>query len=198
MYRSSHACITWGWLYATLMLGAICTSDIQAAGAGGKEYQIKSAFLYNFLQFTEWPDTSTDANAPRQDKAARETIGIVGEASFKTFLEGVGQKKNFAVRVFETFNALQDTAQQQALWQCHLIFICESERAHRQQIIALARNHAVLTVSEGEDFLKQGGMITFLVEDGKVRFGINLVAVKQEHLRISSNVLRLARILIKE
>jgi hypothetical protein len=51
----------------------------------------------------------------------------------------------------------------------------------------------VLTVGESPDFLRQGGIINFVLEDGKVRFEINQDAATQADLRISSRLLRLAR-----
>ena len=50
----------------------------------------------------------------------------------------------------------------------------------------------VLTVSDAPDFLKQGGMVQFLIVDKHVRFAVNLDAVDRTHLVLSSELLRVA------
>jgi hypothetical protein len=50
----------------------------------------------------------------------------------------------------------------------------------------------VLTVGETANFLSEGGMIRFHLEEGKVRFDINLGAADSSHLKISSRLLLLA------
>lgn len=51
----------------------------------------------------------------------------------------------------------------------------------------------VLTIGESEAFAECGGMITQVVEGGRVRFDINLQAAADAHLKISSKLLELAR-----
>jgi hypothetical protein len=50
----------------------------------------------------------------------------------------------------------------------------------------------VLTVSDAPDFLKEGGMVQFVVVDNHVRFAVNLDAVNRTHLVLSSELLRVA------
>jgi hypothetical protein len=50
----------------------------------------------------------------------------------------------------------------------------------------------VLTVGETESFTAQGGAINFLMIDSKVRLEINLAAVRQANLQVSSKLLSVA------
>ena len=52
----------------------------------------------------------------------------------------------------------------------------------------------VLTIGEAEGFAAQGGIINFKMEEGRVRFEINVEAATRENLRISSKLLTLAEI----
>jgi hypothetical protein len=56
----------------------------------------------------------------------------------------------------------------------------------------------ILTVGETEHFIETGGIINFLMEDNKVRFEINDVAAKKSKLKISSQLLRLAKRVVEE
>jgi hypothetical protein len=50
----------------------------------------------------------------------------------------------------------------------------------------------ILTVGETSDFLSDGGMIRFHLEEDKIRFDINLAAAESARLKISSRLLLLA------
>jgi hypothetical protein len=45
-----------------------------------------------------------------------------------------------------------------------------------------------------EGFARQGGVIGFRLDGNKVRFDVNVEAARQSGLRISSKLLRLARV----
>ena len=51
----------------------------------------------------------------------------------------------------------------------------------------------ILTVGEGEEFLRDGGMIAFVIENRRVRFDINQTAAETARLKISSRLLSVAR-----
>lgn len=52
----------------------------------------------------------------------------------------------------------------------------------------------MLTVAETGSFLSQGGMINFDVEQSKVRFEINVAAVERANLKISPQLLKVAKL----
>ena len=56
------------------------------------------------------------------------------------------------------------------------------------------RKQPVLTVSDGNGFAAAGGIIELYVDKGRMRFAINLDAVEQSGLNLSSRLLGLARI----
>jgi hypothetical protein len=51
----------------------------------------------------------------------------------------------------------------------------------------------VLTVGESDWFIDSGGMIRLFLEGGKVRFEVNAGAAEQAQLKVSSQLLKLAR-----
>ena len=52
----------------------------------------------------------------------------------------------------------------------------------------------ILTVSDTETFIQDGGMIRFITDANKIRFQVNLTATKDAGLTLSSKLLRLAEI----
>ena len=58
--------------------------------------------------------------------------------------------------------------------------------------------NGVLTVGDTSGFTESGGSINFLMEDSKVRFDINLTASEKAGLKIRSQLLRLAKKVVKD
>lgn len=176
-----------------------------ADSASSREYQIKAAFLYNFIKFVDWPKEKTaDSNEPM-------TIGIIGKDPFGKAFEPIKNKKvknrKVVIKQFKGFEELKKSGQTsnaqvqrqiKALRICHLLFICSSEQNKLKEITNSVKDHHVLTVGDTKGFLESGGIIKFRMEEKKVRFEINLAAAKQAKLKIRSQLLRLAKRVVKE
>jgi hypothetical protein len=140
------------------------------------EYRVKAAYLYNFVKFVEWPAAS--ASGPL-------TICVTGRNPFGSALAETVQGESLGNRPL----AVRSVAQPDA--NCQVAFIPEGTAA--APALRAARGIPVLTVGETPSFLSQGGIINFVVEEGKVRFDINQEAAMRADLKISSRLLRLAR-----
>ncbi|MDO8589259.1 MAG: YfiR family protein [Armatimonadota bacterium] len=154
----------------------------EAAAVG--EYQIKAVFLYNFAKFVEWPSSAfADANSPI-------VIAVLGEDPFGSSLEQVVKGKTVGGRRFsiKRFEKIRD------LEPCHILFISSSESGHLSKALDSIKGPNVLTVSEIERFAQRGGIIGFVVTDNKVGFEINLDAAKKVNLKLSSKLLKVARV----
>lgn len=148
-----------------------------------QEYQVKAIFLFNFAQFVEWPQTAfAESNAI--------VIGVLGTNPFGTFLEETvrGEEVNGHPLQVQRYAKIEDVKS------CHILFINFSETSQLKHAIANLKSRHVLTVSDASGFTSQGGMIRFVTEDRKTRIRINLPAVKEADLKISSKLLRLAEI----
>ena len=187
-------------LTSVLFMAAI---DLKAAddAAPSQEYQVKAAFLYNFLQFVDWPDEKL------ADTDESLIIGIIGKNPFGNAFEPIKDKKvknkTVVIKHFESFeklksSAVKDNQDIETLKKCHLLFICSSEQQHLKEIIDTVKDHNVLTVGEMDGFLEAGGIINWFVEDKKIRFDINATAARESKLEIRSNLLRLAKRVIGE
>ena len=148
-----------------------------------REYQIKAAFLYNFVKFVEWPDEALP------DPSAPIALCVLGEDPFGVALESINDKtvKGRQLMV-KRFVGLQD------LKVCHILFISPSEEKDLAQILASLKNSSILTVGETEGFTQFGGIISFTMESNKIRFEINEDAAGRAGLKISSKLLNLAKV----
>jgi hypothetical protein len=185
-------------LLLTLLVISIAP-QARADSVQSREYQIKAAFLCNFVKFVDWPAGKlADANQP-------VTIGIIGKDPFgKAFESGAGK---IFVKRFGSFEVLKKTSQNdKAAWEqkladlkkCHLLFICDSEKSGFKEILDSLKNHPVLTVADTKGFIEAGGVINLLLEEQKVRFEVNVTAAKQHNIQIRSKLLRLAKRVVEE
>jgi hypothetical protein len=175
--------------FAALLIAIASTwSGDLAAQARSIEYEVKAVFLYNFVQFTEWPD-STFAN-----KDAPIRIGVLGEDPFRGALEKVLRGETIRNRrvVVTHSHDLRELAQS------HVLFVGKSERDRVAEVLSGLNSAPVLTVGETEGFARRGGTINFYLEDDKVRFEINPESTRERGLRMSSQLLALGRIVATE
>ena len=150
-----------------------------------REYKIKMAFIYNFTKFITWPET---------DKVFKNTDDFVGitiggdpfGVSLQEFSEKITVKGKRAV--------IRNAASAREIEACHILFISASEESNLKQILDKVKWKPVLTVSDTAGFAQKGVIINFFVEENRIRFEINLRAAKKAGFNISSDLLKLARI----
>lgn len=162
----------------------LCLCVLPAVADGPSEYQVKAAFIQKFTSFIEWPHYVFHYDE------SPFVIGILGKNPFGDALETVIADKDFAGRPFE----IRHFASAQEVRQCQILYISEELSAELDTILASLDRDGLLTVSDHEDFTLRGGILRFFVEDHRVRFEINIAAAREYHLKISSKLLSLARI----
>ena len=147
------------------------------------EYEVKAAFLLNFVRFTDWSERT------RGETESALVLGILGEDHFGEALNLIRDKK-IKGRVLVVKRGVDSNN----LTECDILFISSSEKDRLSSIMAAVKDLPILTVSEIEGFNRSGGMINFIIVGNKVRFEINPDAAKQAGIHISAQLLQLARI----
>jgi hypothetical protein len=142
---------------------------------------VTAAFLFNFAKFAEWPDL-----APNEPIA----LCVVGD-------EGVAAALGETAAGHEiTGHALKVSRPRDSrTWtDCHLLFISKGEfRSLAPGKLGLT-SLPVLTVSDRKGFSLDGGAIELYIDDGQMRFAVNLDTVKRSGIRLSSRLLGLAKL----
>lgn len=166
------------------LITVLASAQLLVQTPRASEHHVKAVFLFNFAQFVEWPAANT------QDMRAPLIIGILGDDPFGSILDEIVRGERIGARPFEV-RRYRQVADIEA---CNLVFISRSEVARIPQILEALRNRPILTVSEGNDFAKQGGMIQFVNDKNRIRLRVNLEAAQAVNLTISSKLLRVAEI----
>ena len=158
----------------------IATAEIGAQQGRATEAQIKSAYLYSFGKFVEWPDTAAAGDA--------FSICVLGRDPFGATLDDV--LKNASVGGQPVVARRIPAAD--AVGGCRIVYIGSSEAERLGAVMAALAHAPVLTVSDIPDFTERGGMIRFVPDDRRVRFEINLVPAQEAGLVMRSDLLRVA------
>jgi len=175
--------------YLFNILSALCLIACSAVNLSAQEqkpgeYQVKALFLYNFINFVDWPADSSIHSSPIIN------VCVIGDDPFDTAIDDMLDKtvkdKKLAIRFYRPYDEPQG---------CHLLFITASEQSHASHILKSVREANVLTVGDTEESARQGAIIGFFIERKKVRFAINIEAAKRAGIKISAKLLKLAKII---
>jgi hypothetical protein len=138
------------------------------------EYEVKAAFLFNFLKYIQWPPAP--AGSPLN-------ICVAGRNPFGDALVRTVEGERIDGRPVRARVILEPEAG------CHLLFIPDG--ANSSAYLRAARNTPTLTVGESPGFLARGGVINFVLDGTTVRFEIDAEAARRTGLEVSSRLLRL-------
>jgi hypothetical protein len=173
------------WLSLLLAWTLVSALPAGSLAAGAlTEYEVKAGFLYHVGWFVEWPATTV------QDRAPTFIIGVLGTNPFGGVLDDVMRGKTIRERpvVIKYYQRVEEAVSS------HVLFISASEEPRLPAILAVLERTPVLTVSDLERFTEGGGMIALRLVDRKVHFDINMDATERAGLKLSSQLLRLAKV----
>jgi hypothetical protein len=165
---------------AAPLLLLICTAGETAAQTA--EDAVKAAFLYNFTRYIEWPAAALGPEATFHVCAAAQPAMA---AEIEAMLRGE-EVQGRPVRLL-THPTGDGTLP------CHVFYFGATAGEHADGALASLKGAPVLTVGEGPSFIDRGGMITFVLENDRVKFDINKTAIDRAGLAVSSKLLRVAR-----
>ena len=149
------------------------------------EYKIKAGYLYNFTKFIDWPDE------PEASPDQTFTICLLGNDPFGDVLTPINNKKTKGQQI----ELVRFTRMSQEVSNCKILFISRSEQKHIKQILRDLSGLSILAVGDMENFAEAGGVVGFVIRDGRVRLTINHTAAQQANLNISAKLLEIAHVL---
>ncbi len=151
------------------------------------EYEVKAAYLINFAKLVQWPTASFAG------EKSPLIIGIVGRSAISEELASLAPKATANGHPLEIRRvSANDSA---ALAACHVLFVAEAERA--EPVFAAVQVRPVLVVGEAADFVRRGGALGFVKDEGTVKFEANQKAARRSGLTISAQLLKVARTVIE-
>lgn len=152
-------------------------------GKEADEYQAKANWLSALAKFTKWPaEAFSSPDAPF-------IIGILGENSFgkrtNSLQEQPIQSRKVQVLEFQSVEEIKT---------CHILFISTSERRRYAKILGGLKNSSMLTISEVDEFVKEGGMVSLVMKEvgpklSDIKPSLNEAAAKLVNLTFDPKLL---------
>ena len=150
-----------------------------------REYAIKASYIYNFTKFIHWPE-----EVDRKINDSGLTICVAGENPFGKLL--VKLEKKYRAKGKKILIKYRVSSKEMP--ECQVLFIDRSENKHLEHILAQVKDYPVLVVSDTPRFAERGVGINLFLRGNKIRFEINKQAIDRSGLRVSSELLNLAKI----
>jgi hypothetical protein len=148
------------------------------------ELTVKSAYIYNFIQFIDWQEQESNAvNRPIK-------ICMIGGDPLGEALSELSNRlvKGRSIQVERHDGATGDLAGY------HIVVIGRSAEERLPAILKQLAGANVLTVSDILQFTRKGGGIGLATVNGKVKIEINSSVTLHAGLRISAKLLEVASI----
>ena len=172
----------------SFVLGAILLLAAHGASASGAatltEEQIKAGFLFNFIRFVEWPPRSYAS------PVSPITVCVIGETGITPMLTEAANGRTVDGREVQVKRLkLNDD-----LHGCQLIYIPSTEPERWKALLERTSDTDTLTVGEDSSFTQEGGVLSFFIQDNRVKLALNLNAANRAGLRISAKLIAVSKL----
>jgi hypothetical protein len=167
----------------SLMLLALLVPS--ARGEGEREM---ASLMLKWARSTAWP--SGKSRSP----GAPFVIGIIGDDSVSGTLGEQTQALRIEGRsvLVKSFMAIEEIVG------CNVLFVSRSELPRQRKILHEAQDKNVLTFGETDSFDRDGGMITFVHEEGKLKMIVNKRNLSRGSLKVSTELLGLSTVIVHD
>lgn len=148
------------------------------------EYQLKAVFLYSFTKYVRWPDRGAE------EREEPLHLCVLGRDPFGALLDDAIAGETVRGRPL----AARRLSSVEGADGCHVLFVSRSASTGLTEVLAALDGKSVLTVGESERFAEDGGIIAMTEQANRIGIVINRGAAKRAGLTISSQLLKLGKI----
>ncbi len=144
--------------------------------------RIKAAYVYNFAKFVELPGA--------EDMPIRLCVVGKDDPNGRMFSlnRRMAQKREILVRKDVALEQLKD---------CGMVFVGAADSRLLPTVVRQLANAPVLLISDDRQGVDQGAHLSLLHNDDRVEFEVNLLSLQKSNLRASSQMLKLARNVVR-
>lgn len=170
-----------------LIVWQVAATPCRAVERVPDEFQVKAAMVFNIAKYVDWPPSVF------AQESTPMTICSLGTGGFTSAVDDL-QGKQFKGRPV----TVRQVSKPDDGRSCHVLAVGDADQNLIQAFLSKLRNQPVLTIGDRDRFAHSGGVVGFYTQGGKVRFEVNLSSALQHQLKISSQLLKLARIVRQE
>lgn len=168
---------------AAFVAAALVAAATRGIGADTPtEWEVKAAYLYNFARFVEWPESAS------QSADGAFVVGVLGPDPFGRVLDDTIAGKTIGGRPI----AVRRLERIEEAGSVQILFLSAQQDRDLTKVLRSLQGSPVLTVGDAEGLVQRGVILNFRIRDNRVRFEVNLAQAAEAHLRVSSQLLKLA------
>jgi len=159
-----------------ICFSAVCILNMlfsNKCSAQEKDYKAYSIYVYNFIKYIEWPQSS---------KSGDFVIAVIGDSPITKELRALAasKKANGQTIFVRNIMSLSEVGTAQ------ILYISEGKSSLIKEAEEKTKNLPTLVIGEREGLVKKGAGINFLtLEDETLRFEMNKVAILEHKLQVS-------------
>jgi hypothetical protein len=162
-----------GLLAALLALHAPLAAQTQV-----DERALKAAYLFNFIQFTQWP-------VPPDEPFRLCVLGRTQMDEHLARLEGKQVLGGLHI-------AVRHLGPREPFTGCHALYLDDSLRGQVDEVLGRLAGAPVLTITDGDGLADRGMMIEIHKREARLGFEVNLKVARRANLAFSARMLKLA------
>ncbi|MFT5366958.1 MAG: hypothetical protein ACI8V2_001913 [Candidatus Latescibacterota bacterium] len=146
---------------------------------------LKAAFVYNFIKYVRWPETT---------EGDIIYVGILGDNPLAKPLREISEKrqvrgKRLEVKVFSDGKAIES---------CEILFVSADHVAELDTFRERLEASHVLLIGDTKGLVEKGVAINFVLAKERLRFEISQEALNRAKLEIGAQMLKLAILVDKK
>lgn len=163
---------------AAPVLALLLAGQTAPATAQVDELALKAAYLFNFIQFTQWP-------VPPDEPFRLCVLGTTPLDEQLKKLEGKPVLGGLHISV-------RHVALKESFTGCHSLYVDDTQRAQVDDVLGRLAGAPVLTITDGDGLADKGVMIEIHKRDARLGFEVNLKVARRANLNFSARMLKLA------
>lgn len=144
--------------------------------------RIKAAYIYNFAKFVEFPAA--------EDQMIR--LCLLGKGDLNGALPGLNHRMAQGREIL-----IRKEVSPEQVRDCSLVFVAESEARLLPVVVKQLGGAPVLLVSDARQAMDAGAHLALIFNEDRVEFDVNLLNLHKSSIKASSQMLKLARVVVR-
>jgi hypothetical protein len=145
--------------------------------------KVKAIFIYNIGKYIEWPVTMSSGDF---------TIALYGDyPSLWQELNLISNDKSIGTQKIK----VRKVGRPEEIQNCHMVYVDQKSSSALPQILSKTSGSNILILTDNEGLASAGAGINFFYENSKQRMEINPGNIEKRNLKISTQLLSLAKII---
>lgn len=144
-----------------------------------REGIVKAGYIFNIAKYTQWPSTQMENIVLCLDR---------GDSMFD-FMKDMNSKNVFESTKF--YVERRDLNQESNLNNCGMVFISHSY-TNKKKLLKTLKSLPILTISDSNEFINEGGMIGLVNKKGNIKLEINVERMSSEGFSANPKLIAVA------